>query len=30
VIARGEADDAPWTQMDDLKAWVRQGLAELG
>jgi hypothetical protein len=29
VIARGEADGAPWAQMDDLKAWVRQGLDEL-
>jgi hypothetical protein len=29
VIARGEADGAPWAQSDDLKAWVRQGLDEL-
>jgi hypothetical protein len=29
VIARGEADDAPWVQSDELKAWVRQGVAEL-
>lgn len=29
VIARGEADGAPWAQSDELKAWVRQGLDEL-
>jgi hypothetical protein len=29
VIARGEADGAPWVQSDELKAWVIQGLAEL-
>jgi hypothetical protein len=29
VIARAEADDAPFAGMDPLKAWVRQGLAEL-
>jgi hypothetical protein len=29
VVARGEADGAPWTQSDELKAWVRQGLDEL-
>lgn len=30
VIERAEADNAPFAQSDDLKAWVRQGLAELG
>jgi len=30
VIARGEADDAPWARSDELQAWVTQGLAELG
>lgn len=30
VIARGEADEAPWVQSEELKAWVRQGLEELG
>jgi hypothetical protein len=29
VIARAEADDAPFVQMDPLKAWVTQGLTEL-
>jgi hypothetical protein len=29
VLARAEADGAPFTQMDPLKAWVAQGLAEL-
>ena len=29
VIARGDADGAPWAQSDELKAWVRQGLQEL-
>jgi hypothetical protein len=29
VIARAEADGAPWVQSDELKAWVLQGLAEL-
>lgn len=29
VIARAESDDAPWARSDELKAWVRQGLAEL-
>ena len=29
VIARAEADDAPFAQNDGLKAWVRQGLDEL-
>ena len=30
VIARAEADGAPFTQSDELKDWVRHGLAELG
>jgi len=30
VLARAEADGAPFVGNDDLKAWVRQGLAELG
>jgi hypothetical protein len=29
VLARAEADDAPFTQAEDLKAWVAQGLDEL-
>ena len=29
VLARAEADDAPFTHSDDLKAWVAQGLDEL-
>ncbi|HLY34491.1 MAG TPA: hypothetical protein VKQ07_08160 [Jatrophihabitantaceae bacterium] len=29
VIARAVADDAPWAQLEPLKAWVSQGLAEL-
>jgi hypothetical protein len=29
VIARAEADDAPFTQAEPLKAWVAQGMAEL-
>ncbi|HLX88369.1 MAG TPA: hypothetical protein VKR22_07950 [Acidimicrobiales bacterium] len=29
VIARAEADQAPWAGSDELKAWVRQGLDEL-
>ena len=29
VIARAEADDAPFVQSDELKAWVTQGLDEL-
>jgi hypothetical protein len=29
VLARAEADDAPFTASDDLKAWVAQGLDEL-
>jgi hypothetical protein len=29
VLARAEADNAPFTGFDDLKAWVVQGLADL-
>jgi hypothetical protein len=29
VIARAEADEAPWTGSDELRAWVTEGLAEL-
>jgi hypothetical protein len=29
VLARAEADDAPFVRSDELKAFVRQGLAEL-
>jgi hypothetical protein len=29
VIARAEADGAPWAQSDELRAWVTQGLDEL-
>jgi protein tyrosine phosphatase (PTP) superfamily phosphohydrolase (DUF442 family) len=29
VLARAEADGAPFTQAEPLKAWVTQGLAEL-
>jgi hypothetical protein len=29
VIARAEADDAPFAQNDELKGWVRQGLDKL-
>jgi hypothetical protein len=29
VIARAEADSAPFAQNDELKSWVRQGLDEL-
>lgn len=29
VLARAESDGAPFAQSDELKAWVRQGLAEL-
>jgi hypothetical protein len=29
VIARAEADNAPFTESDDLKNWVRQGFDEL-
>ena len=30
VLARAEADDAPFVKVEDLRAWVAQGLAELG
>ncbi len=29
VLARAEADDAPFAHSDDLRAWVAQGLDEL-
>ena len=29
VLARAQADSAPFTQSDELKDWVRQGLEEL-
>ena len=29
VLARAEADDAPFVRSDELKAWVAQGLREL-
>jgi hypothetical protein len=29
VIGRAEADDAPWAQSDELRAWVADGLAQL-
>jgi hypothetical protein len=29
VLARAQADDAPFTQSEDLKAWVAEGLDEL-
>ena len=29
VLAQAEADEAPFAQSDELKDWVRQGLAEL-
>jgi protein tyrosine phosphatase (PTP) superfamily phosphohydrolase (DUF442 family) len=29
VLARAEADSAPFTEAEPLKAWVVQGLAEL-
>ncbi len=30
VLARAEADDAPFTHSDELRAWVARGLDELG
>jgi hypothetical protein len=30
VLARAEADHAPWAGSDELRAWVTEGLAELG
>ena len=29
VLARAEADDAPWTKSDELRAWVADGLEQL-
>lgn len=29
VLARAEADEAPWVQSDGLRAWVTDGLAQL-
>jgi hypothetical protein len=29
VLARAEADEAPFCRSDELKAWVAQGLEEL-
>jgi hypothetical protein len=29
VLAHAQADDAPFTQSEDLKAWVAEGLDEL-
>jgi len=29
VLARAEADEAPWVQSEELRAWVRDGLAQL-
>jgi hypothetical protein len=29
VLARAEADEAPWVQSDELRAWVADGLAQL-
>lgn len=29
VVAQAEHDGAPWVKSDELKAWVRQGMAEL-
>lgn len=29
VITRAVADEAPWTQSEEITAWVRQGLDEL-
>jgi hypothetical protein len=30
VLARAEADDAPWPKSDELRAWVADGLEQLG
>jgi hypothetical protein len=30
LLGRAEADGAPFVQSEELKAWVRQGLEELG
>lgn len=29
VLARAEADDAPWARSDELRAWVTDGLEQL-
>jgi hypothetical protein len=29
VLARADADGAPFAQSDELRAWVAEGLAEL-
>jgi hypothetical protein len=29
VLARGDADDAPWARSDELRVWVTEGLTEL-
>jgi hypothetical protein len=29
LLARAEADQAPWAQSDELRAWVADGLAQL-
>ena len=29
VLARAEADEAPWIQSEELRAWVTDGLAQL-
>jgi hypothetical protein len=29
VLARAEADEAPWTKSDELRAWVADGLEQL-
>jgi hypothetical protein len=29
VLARAEADDAPFTRSDELKSWVAQSLDQL-
>ena len=29
VLARAEADDAPFVRSEELRAWIREGLAEL-
>jgi hypothetical protein len=29
VVARAEADDAPWARSDELRAWVTDGLEQL-
>ena len=29
VLARAEADDAPWARSDELRAWVADGLEQL-